>query len=118
MPIVNLTRRSTLANSIEIANTPLKRMRGLLGRDSLDSQAALVIPHCQSIHMFFMKFAIDVIFVDSKNQVVGLSPRIKPFMLSPVFWKSACAIELPAGTIESTKTQVGDQIKIWVSSTD
>ena len=113
MPIVNLTRSTTLANSVEMADTPRKRMRGLLGRESMKEGNSLVITQCQSIHMFFMKFAIDVVFIDGNKKVVGLSKKIKPFMLSPIFWKSACAIELPAGTIESTGTQVGDSIKIF-----
>ena len=112
MPIVNLTRSTTLANSVEMADTPRKRMRGLLGRESMKEGNSLVITQCQSIHMFFMKFAIDVVFIDAKNKVVGLQVRIKPFQLSPIFWKSACAVELPAGTIEATQTQVGDQIQI------
>ena len=112
MPITNLTQKTTLASSVEMADNPLKSMKGLLGRDSLNPKEALVIWHCQSIHMFFMKFAIDVVFADADNKVVGIVSRIKPFRLSPVFWKSSCAIELPAGTIEETKTQVGDQLTI------
>jgi uncharacterized membrane protein (UPF0127 family) len=112
MPIVNLTRTSTLATAVETADSPLKRMKGLLGRNSLNSQEALVITQCQSIHMFFMKFAIDVLFIDGKNKIVGVVSNIQPFQLSPIFWESTCAIELPAGTIETTKTEVGDEIRI------
>ena len=113
MPIVNLTQRKILAETVEIAQNPLSRMKGLLGRTELRSKEALVITGCQSIHMFFMRFAIDVIFVDKKNSVVGLTANIKPFMLSPIFWKSSCAIELPAGTIEASQTQLGDQLQIY-----
>ncbi len=112
MPIVNLTRKTFLADSVETADTSLKRMRGLLGRGSIKPGEALVIPQCKSIHMFFMKFAIDVVFLDENNKVVGLKERIKPFAVSPVFWKSSCAVELPVGTIKGTGTQVGDQIQI------
>ena len=110
MPIVNATRNTILANSFETADTPLKRMRGLLGRTSLSAGEALVIRPCNSIHMFFMKFSIDVVFVDANHRVVGEASRLKPYRISPVFWNSACAIELPVGTIESTGTQVGDLI--------
>jgi uncharacterized membrane protein (UPF0127 family) len=112
MPIVNTTQKTTLAHVVETASTPLMRMKGLLGRDSMKDGEALVITGCQSIHMLFMKFAIDVVFVDSSNKVVGLTANIKPFELSPVFWKSACAIELPTGTIEKTHTNLGDQLDI------
>ncbi len=110
--IKNLTRQTTIAASVEIARTPFKRLQGLCGRTALGFGEALVITHCQSIHMMFMKFPIDVIFIDGKGKTVGLAERIKPFAISPIFWKSSCAIELPAGTIEKTNTQVGDQLKI------
>ena len=112
MSIINVTQNKTLAQKVEIAGTAFKRARGLLGRASLSPQQALAIPHCQSVHTLFMKFAIDVVFIDKNKKVVGLVWGIKPFQFSPIFWKSACAIELAAGTIEATKTQIGDSIQI------
>jgi len=87
-------------------------MQGLLGKGSFDSGEALVITRCNSIHMVFMKFSIDVVFLDKRNKAVGIVEKIKPFAFSPIFWKSACAIELPAGTIKETRTQVGDILKV------
>ena len=110
--IVNLTRNTDIASHVEIAQDPLTRMKGLLGRRDLPPNNALVITQCQSIHMFFMTFPIDVIFCDRQDQVVGLSPGIKPFCLSPVFFKASYAIELPAGSITASKTQLGDRLKI------
>ncbi|MEI7998590.1 MAG: DUF192 domain-containing protein [Candidatus Omnitrophota bacterium] len=112
MPITNLTKETLLANSVEIANTPFKRMRGLLGRTSMKAQEALIITECNSIHMFFMKFTIDVVFLNKENKVIGLSKRIKPFECSPIFWRAVCAVELPEGTIEATNTQVGDRLAV------
>ena len=110
--IKNITQDTIIAVQAEVAGTAFKRARGLLGRASLLPQQALVIPHCQSIHMLFMKFAIDVIFIDKNNKIVGLVSGIKPFQFSPIFWKSTCAIELAAGRIEATQTQLGDKITI------
>lgn len=87
-------------------------MRGLLNRESLCPDEALIITHCQSIHMFFMKFPIDVIFVDSDDWVVGLVLDIKPFCLSPIFWNASYAIELKVGMIEKSRTSVGDKLEI------
>jgi uncharacterized protein len=112
MPITNLTRQTTLANRAEMANTPLARMKGLLGKDRMPGDYGLVITGCQSIHMLFMKFAIDVVFIDDKNNVVGLTENIQPFSLSPVFWKASSAIELSVGTIKKSNTAIGDQITI------
>jgi len=108
--ISNLTRQTSIASHIEIAQDPRQRMKGLLGRRDFPKGHALVITHCQSIHMFFMKFPIDVIFCDRQDKVVGLCVGIKPFFLSPIFFKAFYAIELPTGTIAASKTEVGDQI--------
>jgi len=109
--ISNLTRNTVIASRIEIAQNPWARMKGLLGVRDLPPGEALIITHCQSIHMFFMKFPIDVIFCDSQNKVIGLCERLKPFCLSPIFFKASYAIELPPGSIATSKTQIGDQIK-------
>ncbi len=109
--IANLTRGTTIASRVKIANNSWTRMKGLLGGADFPPGEALIITHCQSIHMFFMKFSIDVIFCDSQNKVVGLCQDIKPFYLSPVFFKASFAIELPSGTIAASKTQLGDQVQ-------
>ena len=110
--ISNLTSNTVIASQTQIAQNPSDRMKGLLGKDNLPQGEALIITHCQSIHMFFMKFSIDVIFCDRQNKVVGLCAQIKPFYLSPVFFNASYAIELPSGTIAASKTKIGDQIQI------
>lgn len=110
--IVNRTRQTVIAAQVKKADNPFLRMKGLLGKKFMPENYALVIIPCNSIHMFFMHFAIDVMFVDKKGIVVGLCEAIKPNALSPIFWESTCAIELPLGTIAKTQTCVGDQIQI------
>ncbi len=110
--IVNTTRQTIIAKHIIVAASTAERMRGLLDRESINPQEALIITNCKSIHMFFMKFAIDVIFVDKAHKVVGLCPNIKPFELSPIFWQASQAIELPTGTIAQTSTHLNDQLTI------
>jgi uncharacterized membrane protein (UPF0127 family) len=109
--IINLTRHAVLARHVETAQTPWRRMKGLLGAENLAPDHALVITHCQSIHMFFMKFPIDVIFCDRDHKVVGICQNIQPFGLSPIFFNASFAIELAAGVISATKTSLGDQIE-------
>ena len=108
--ITNLTRKSTIASKEEVARNPWQRMKGLLGREGLGPGQALLISRCQSIHMVFMKFPIDVIFCDGQNKVVGLCSKIQPFCFSPIFLKASYAIELPAGSIVDSKTEMGDQL--------
>jgi uncharacterized protein len=110
--ISNLTHNTRIASRVKIAKDPWARMKGLLGAKDFSPGEALIITHCQSIHMFFMKFPIDVIFCDRQDRVVGLCLDIKPFCLSPIFFKASYAIELPSGTITASQTQIGDQIKV------
>jgi uncharacterized membrane protein (UPF0127 family) len=106
----NSTRNSFLAEQVSVADSFLSRMRGLLGRPGLPFGDALLITHCNSIHMFCMRFSIDVVFLDKDDRVAGLVERIQPNALSPVYWKACKALELPAGTVFATKTAVNDRI--------
>ena len=111
MKVLNKTQNTIIAQNASVAHSFYSRSKGLLGRSSLSEGEALIIPHCQSIHMFFMRFSIDVIFIDKQDKVVGLVEKIKPFQLSGVFWKASYAIEAAEGTIHSSQTQLGDLVQ-------
>ncbi len=111
MKIRNLTRQVLIAQDIIVADNPWSRMKGLLGRKSLSFDQALVLRPCNSVHMLFMQFAIDILFLNKENMVVGLVQELKPNHFSPVYFKAQSAIELPASTIKITNTQIGDQIE-------
>lgn len=108
MKIINQSKQTLIAARAELADTAVSRLVGLLGRSSLPEGQAMVITQCRSIHMLFMKFPIDVIFVDRQDRVVGLVEGIKPFALSPYFWRSSYVVEAPCGTIKRSRTAVGD----------
>ena len=110
MRILNQTRNTVLAQDAILANTIISGMVGLLKHKSLAAGEGMLITPAHSIHMFFMKFAIDAIFINRKNMVVGLVKNIRPFQMSPYFWCATAVIELPSGTIELTQTRLGDQI--------
>ncbi len=110
--IINKTKNTIISSDAQIADTLCSRATGLLKKKNLLSGEALVITRCQSIHMFFMKFAIDAIFVDQKDRVVGLVENIKPFQLSPLFFTASYVIEVVPGTSSKTKTGVGDQLEL------
>ena len=63
----------------EIAESAFERMRGLIGRDGLGSGKGLLIPKCNCIHTFFMRFPIDATFLDRKGQVVKVVRNIRPW---------------------------------------
>ena len=110
MKIVNLTKDSIISEKAVLADTFLTRMVGLLKHERLDAGEGLVITKCNSIHMFFMRFAIDVIFIDKTDCVVGIVENILPNRLSKIYWKAVNAIEVPVGVIKSSRTKTGDQL--------
>jgi len=111
MKIINKTKNTTICEKADVADTFLSRMIGLINRASIAENEALIITRCNSIHMLFMRFAIDAIFVDREDVVVGMVYNIKPYRFSRMFIKSSYVIELAPGAIEKSATTVGDEIE-------
>jgi len=94
-----------------MADTSLRRMVGLLGQRSLEPGCGLYIIPSQAVHTFGMAFAIDVVFIDKKDRVVGVRHAVAPHRLVRPFWKALGVLELPPGTIRASRTEVGDQLQ-------
>jgi uncharacterized membrane protein (UPF0127 family) len=91
---------------IAVADTPLARMKGLLGRRSLEPGEGLLLQPAGSVHTAFMRFAIDVVFLDRDLRVLRVAPSVAPWRL--VAQRGAKAVlELPAGTAERTRLEPG-----------
>jgi len=110
--LVNLTRGRVLARHVRYANTFRTRLVGLLGRRALPPGEALVIVPCRSVHTFFMRFAIDVAFLDREWRVVHLVHNLCPFRLTPVVTRAHCAVELQAHRLRETGCRVGDVLEL------
>jgi uncharacterized membrane protein (UPF0127 family) len=114
----NVTRGTTLAASVELATAFWARFRGLMGRPVLLPGTGLWISGTNGIHMFFMRFAIDAVFVGRRDasgarRVVGLSRGLRPWVgIVPLVRGSDGVLELPVGTIDASGTQVGDEVRI------
>jgi uncharacterized membrane protein (UPF0127 family) len=110
--IFNRTRDRLLAEHGDLARSFMARGRGLMGRAALPDSYALIIYPEWSIHTFFMRMPIDVLFVDRADRVIGLReamPPSRPFAgVSPLGGRYV--IEMPAGVIAATGTSVGDQL--------
>jgi len=91
------------------------RLRGLMGQPGLPAGGGLVLVGDNSIHTFFMKFPIDVVYVDRAWRVVQLEPGMPAWRFGPVVRQAACIVELPAGVIRDSATGVGDQLMISVA---
>ena len=105
----NLTRGTSLGDAIDLADTSRKRRVGLLKHTELRPGEGLWIVPCESVHTFFMKFAIDLLYVDRKNIVRKIVPGVPPWRLSMCL-SAHSIVELAAGSIEPTGTRKGDQL--------
>ena len=94
----------------EVADRPLRRMRGLLGRSGIDAGAGMLIVPCPSVMTFFMRFAIDVVFLDRDYRVVKVVGNLGPWRLASA--RAHSALELPAGTAKAHALAVGDVLEI------
>jgi uncharacterized protein len=127
----NLTRSTELAGDVEVASSFWARFMGLMGRGGLPPGHGLWIPNDNGIHMFFMRFAIDAVFLGPRGDgpaegeaaegeaapgsrpVVALRPRLAPWLgIVPLVRGAQGVLELPAGTIEATGSHVGARISI------
>ena len=112
LTVTDETRETVIGNQIEIANTSLSRMFGLLGRRGLSAGEGLWIKPSSGVHTFGMMFTIDVIGLDKNLRVVKLWPRLVPFRITSVSFKVSSVIELGAGRISECEVQLGDQFRV------
>ena len=98
-----------LGDAVELAGTSAKRRTGLLQHDRLEPGAGLWIVPCESVHTFFMKFAIDLVYVDKKNRVRKVRNAVPPWRLSACL-AAHSILELPPGTARQTGTERGDEL--------
>ena len=107
----NLTRNTTLADSAELADTSEKRRTGLLKHKRLDPGQGLWIVPCESVHSFFMKFPIDLVYLDRQKRVRKVRHRMVPWRVSACLTAHSI-LELPAGVLAASGTQAGDQLEV------
>ena len=112
MRLINQTKNTILAEDVLIANTFFKRIKGLLGEKVFLSNQAIILDPCNSVHTFFMRFAIDILFVDKNYRVVKTLPKFTPNRISCIYWHASRVIELPVGRLSLTNTQAKDQLQI------
>lgn len=110
--VENLTRSSVVAERCRVASTLKERMVGLLRSPEPLAGEGLLIERTQSIHMWFMRYPIDAIFVDRRGRVTKTVPRLAAWRV--VAWARGAqdCLELRVGSIEGSGTRVGDELRI------
>ncbi|HEV2484229.1 MAG TPA: DUF192 domain-containing protein [Terracidiphilus sp.] len=108
--VANPARGTVLATCLEVADSAPKRSKGLLGREGLAPGEGLWIVPCESVHTFFMRFSIDLVYLDRKNKIRKVRSAVGPWRMSACL-SAHSVLELPAGMIRSTQTQLGDLLE-------
>jgi uncharacterized membrane protein (UPF0127 family) len=104
----NTARNTILGETIEVASTAAQKVRGLLGRECLEDGQGLLFKGASSLHTFFMRFPIDIVYTDRQGKVLKAASDVKPFKLVAAPLRAYYAIELPAGAIARSGTRQGD----------
>jgi uncharacterized protein len=110
----NRTRQAFLATRVLLAATHWSRFRGLMCTAAANFRAGdgLWIVPCRGVHTFAMRFPIDVLYLDARNCVVHLEQNLQPWRVAKVSLRTTSVLELPADTLRSSHTALGDEIDI------
>jgi uncharacterized membrane protein (UPF0127 family) len=109
---MNKTRGVRVTQCGRVADTFMTRLVGLLRDRQLENGDGLWILPCNSIHSIGMKFIFDAVFLDKKLKVVHLVREMKPWRISKMVFAAHSVLELPAGIITRTGTEIGDQFEM------
>lgn len=106
------TRNQQLITDLRVATNEWSRGKGLLGTKSLGPEEALLIPRCNAIHTFFMKFTIDCVFLDKNMRVKAIHRQVKPFKIVWPVWGARSVIEFAEGRASELGLQIGEELHV------
>ena len=110
--MVNASRGVELAARAGVADGFWRRFRGLLGTSRIEPREGLLLTPCRAVHTWGMRYPIDVLFLDAEPRVLALFPSLDPGRRTPLYRDACQVLEIPAGTIATTGTSIGDRIEI------
>lgn len=117
--IINIKKNIVISDTSIVADRFFGRLRGWIGKTQVNVGESLLLPHNNSIHMWFMRIPIDVVFLrEEKNAnqptryvVTSLHEHVKPWRLLPLTdWKADTTIECAVGSIREKQLEVGDEL--------
>lgn len=111
LKVTNTTRGTMLADRADIADTSAKRRQGLLKHAGLEPGEGLWIVPCEGVHTFFMKFPIDVVFLNKQRKILKIRPNMGKRGMA-LSLRAHSVLELPAGQLAETGTEKGDQLEL------
>jgi uncharacterized membrane protein (UPF0127 family) len=101
-----------LAERLLVPRSFVGRGLGLMFKNALEPGLGMWIVPCSGIHMFFMSFSIDAVFLDRKRRVVKVCPGLKPWRMVPIVFGAHSVLELPANTVDALGLERGEQLSI------
>ncbi|RLL47153.1 DUF192 domain-containing protein [Oceanobacillus piezotolerans] len=110
MKLVNVETNEVIAEHVKGAYTFWSRFKGLMLTESMPENAALHISPCTAIHTFFMKYSIDILYLDKEKKIVGIEKDLEPGKVGKKWMNAKSVIELPAGTMDKTSTVMGQRV--------
>ncbi len=96
---------------VEIAKNFFSRLRGLMFRQKLETGRGLLLAPCDGVHMFFMRFAIDVVYLDKNFCIKKIVRSLPPWLGVSFCFGAWAALELPAGEAERLNLEVGQKFQ-------
>ena len=111
MIVIHKKSQKIIAKNMKVADTPLQRMLGLMFIKEMNNMDALLLDPCNSIHNCFVRFSLDVLFLDKNNKVVRIIRGFKPWRFTRIYFSARKVLELKAGTL-IREISVGDEVEV------
>lgn len=117
MKAFRITDKNTLKNEEIIADPVIQaqsfldKLFGLTIRRKLSKKKGFLLYNCNSIHTLWMRYSIDVIFIDINGEVLAVFNNLKPFRITPFIKNASYALEMISGTVEKNSLKAGDNIQ-------
>jgi len=112
--VVNRTRGTLLGNRIMLVDSWPGRLRGYLGRPAPEPGEGMLLVQCNAVHMYGLAFPLDLVFMSNGGDVVRTIEALQPWKRSPRVGDAHFALELPAGALAASYTNVGDRL-VWTA---
>ena len=106
--LYNVNKENIVLENLKLASGFNEKFKGLMGRKRLDKSEGLMILSCNSIHTCFMRFPIDVLFLNMDHEVIAMRKEVKPWRMVKFIKKAYITVEMHEGTIEHKNIEVGD----------
>ncbi len=111
MLLVNKTNNEVISENLMTADSFFKRLKGLMFTKELPEEDALHIIPCNEIHMFFMNYSIDVLYLDRNKEIVHMDEGMQPGKIGKKVKNAVSVIELPHGRIKTKSLAIGQEVE-------